>query len=321
MQWPPLPVLTLVGILTFATGCDKDADIAARDSAAGGGGSVAATDLSRRPDVLFFVFGDTADARIVPVALIGEKGPEPISLTTEGWHSFDSLYFAPGTELFAYRAGAGAGQAVITRAMWKGQDAPLYSIPGCRATIPLAGVSVRPQTRESFSIELLASTREMAQPQRPAVQPRVGDQVGLAAVRRAAVAAGIDTSSLDRRNFIIHSLATGAGSGPTVVASYLEGAGRRSQAAPSGTHLLVVSDTADAARSESYVHVGSGGPGTEYRRYVDRLDVDGDGVDELLLEGWRVTGEAFPLILKWSDGRWREAFRGRDSWCLDRRRR
>jgi hypothetical protein len=320
-----LPVLTLVGILTFAAGCDKDTDTSTGD-AAGAPGSAGTTDLSRRPDVLFFVFGDTADARIVPVALVGEKGPEPISLTAEGWHRFDSLYFAPGTELFAFRGGAPAGQAVITRAMWKGQDAPLYSIPGCRATIPLAGVSVRAQRGEGFSIELLAATRDMSQPQRPAVSLRPEDSVrlaavGLAAVRRAAGAAGIDTSSLDRRNFIIRPLATGGGAGPTIVASYLEGADRRSQSTPSGSHILIVSDTADAGRSESYVHIGSGGAGTEYRRYVDKIDLDGDGIDELLLEGWRVTGEAVPLILKWSDGRWSEAFRGRDSWCLDRRRR
>jgi hypothetical protein len=206
--------------------------------------------------------------------------------------------------------------------MWEGGGAPLYSLPGCRSTIPLASVSMRPQQRESFSLELLASTRELPQPEHPPSTAPFDSISARATLTRAALAAGIDTGALRVENFILHSVRTGATEGPTTVASYLESVARGAErgSRPS-SHVLVVSDSSDTGRVQTYLHVASGDAESEFRRFIDRIDLDGDGVDELLLEGWRLSGETYPLILKWSGNQWQEVFRGRDSWCLDRRRR
>jgi hypothetical protein len=55
----------------------------------------------------------------------------------------------------------------------------------------------------------------------------------------------------------------------------------------------------------------------EFRRLIDHADVTGDGVDELLLEGWANGGQSFLLFLHFVDGKWVEMARGETSWCAD----
>ena len=49
--------------------------------------------------------------------------------------------------------------------------------------------------------------------------------------------------------------------------------------------------------------------------------MNGDGVDEIVLEGWQFAGETFVSVLGYANGEWSEVFRGRSSWCLSRPKR
>jgi hypothetical protein len=55
----------------------------------------------------------------------------------------------------------------------------------------------------------------------------------------------------------------------------------------------------------------------EYRRLIDHLDLTGDGVDEIVLEGWHTGSDSFLVFLHYHDGHWREIARGATSWCGD----
>ena len=55
----------------------------------------------------------------------------------------------------------------------------------------------------------------------------------------------------------------------------------------------------------------------EFRRLIDHADITGDGVDELLLEGWENGGDSYLLFLRFTNGKWREMARGATSWCAD----
>jgi hypothetical protein len=50
---------------------------------------------------------------------------------------------------------------------------------------------------------------------------------------------------------------------------------------------------------------------------IDHADITGDGVDELLLEGWRNGGDSYLLFLRFTNGKWSEMARGGTSWCAD----
>jgi hypothetical protein len=78
---------------------------------------------------------------------------------------------------------------------------------------------------------------------------------------------------------------------------------------------------ATGAYHATYAHLLHGPLGTaSFRRYFDHLDLTGDGVEEIILEGWQYGGDTFLSVLGWKNGSWQEVFRSRPNWCLDERR-
>ena len=55
----------------------------------------------------------------------------------------------------------------------------------------------------------------------------------------------------------------------------------------------------------------------DFQRFVDHLDLAGDGTTELALEGWKFGGDTFLMFLQYKNGAWSELYRGRSNWCLD----
>ena len=83
--------------------------------------------------------------------------------------------------------------------------------------------------------------------------------------------------------------------------------------------MFALADDAGNGYQPTFRHTASGMVGSaEFRRYIDHLDLNGDGVDEIVLEGWQFAGETFVSVLGYSNGEWSEVFRGRASWCLSR---
>ena len=81
--------------------------------------------------------------------------------------------------------------------------------------------------------------------------------------------------------------------------------------------MFALADDAGGGYQPTFRHTASGVVGTaEFRRYIDHLDINGDGIDEIVLEGWQFAGETFVSVLGYANGEWSEVFRGRSSWCL-----
>ena len=83
--------------------------------------------------------------------------------------------------------------------------------------------------------------------------------------------------------------------------------------------MFALADEIGGSYAPTFRHSASGSVGSaEFRRYIDHLDLNGDGIDEIVLEGWQFAGETFVSVLSYSNGEWRESFRGRSSWCLSK---
>jgi hypothetical protein len=85
-------------------------------------------------------------------------------------------------------------------------------------------------------------------------------------------------------------------------------------------HLFIAADKPEGARdySPTYTHIVEGDAATnDFQRFVDHLDVAGDGTTELAIENWRFGGDTFLVFLQYKDQSWSEVFRGRSNWCLD----
>ncbi|MEJ7810044.1 MAG: hypothetical protein WKG32_06440 [Gemmatimonadaceae bacterium] len=267
---------------------------------------------TERRDVLFQVFGNRDNPRLLPIAYLAGFTLEPITLDSTGWRRFDATYLRGGQSYVTYRGGARRGSARVTRGMWETPDSPLYTLQGCRQLMPLATVAIAGERSPSVAVEMLASTAPLGR------SSPIGDvtttPTAIAANRQIA---GQPDVARDSRAL---SIMTGAHKTPTLVMWWIDSVATIGDSPTALTrHLFAIADQdAGGSYAPTFVHRAAGPlGGLEFRRYVDHLDLTGDGIDEIILEGWRFGGETYLSVLGYKDARWQEIFRSRSSWCLD----
>jgi hypothetical protein len=296
-------VVALATILTATTGCDKHAETAE---------VVHRTSLANRPNVVFLLFGDQNDPRLMPVVTTIEGQVAPVSLSAQGWRDFDHIYFRPGTSVSVYRDGRLDGEGKIRRGMWDAAG-PLYTLPGCHAVKPLAAVVPRLAGGGEVMLERIATSERLAPaPDRGPVPPSALDTARALALK-VSQHEGITRNARAGLDLAVFAIHTGATRAPTLIASYMERGGGI-QGRP--RHLFMLADSTANAYASTFVHT-AGDSLPEFRRYIDHADITGDGVDELLLEGWKNGGDSFLLFLRFTNGAWREMARGESTWCAD----
>lgn len=307
-------------ILVVVAGCDKTKSMLGlgRPAETGGPPPEARLDLSKRPNVLFQLFGERDDARMVPVAAVIDGMLKPIELTASGWREFDAMYTRSNKSYPLYRDGEAIGEVRVRRGMWERASEPLYTLPGCRLVTPLSAVSLKTEAHLSFTIEALSATSGVIVRAKQPLKPVKGlDARARQMAFTVARAAGIDTGALHPSAFHYVAINTGATKSPTLVASFLDP--ESSDRFGSISHVFALADDNGTGYQPTFKHTASGTVGTaEFRRYIDHLDVNGDGIDEIVLEGWQFAGETFVSVLGYANGEWSEVFRGRSSWCLSK---
>lgn len=315
--------LLVASILAIVAACDK-----AKEMAGGGARTAAAdspalppTNLAGKPDVLFQTFGEREDARILPIAVIVNGRLEPISLDAFGWQLLDSMYMRSGNKLPLYRNGRQAGTVTVRQGMWERED-PFYTLSSCRSVVPQASVSIETTQDIGYTVELMASTKAIGRPGADA-PPDVdlASREGRRLLSVAAADANIDAEALARLQITTTSASLDGSGRPAVIATALDKEGDADAGRSRVAHLFIVAE-ADAGGNYriTFSHAANGpASSAEYRRYIDHLDITGDGVDEIILEGWKTQGDTYLAILGRNEGVWSEIFRGRPSWCLDRK--
>lgn len=297
----------LAGILTATTGCDKHAETAE---------VVHRTSLANKPNVVFLLFGDRSDPRVLPVATTIEGQVAPVSLDAQAWRDFDNIYFKPGTPISLYRDGRADGNGEIRRGMWDATG-PLYKLPRCTASKPLAALVPRESESSEVMLERIATSDPLTLPmERGPARPSATDSARAVAFR-VSQREGITRNARASLDLAVSAINTGATGWPTLVASYMERGGGI-QGRP--RHLFVLADSGSGAYAPTFIHSADDSL-PEFRRFIDHADITGDGVDELLLEGWQNGGDSFLLFLRFTNGRWREMARGETSWCADAKKR
>lgn len=291
-----------------AGGCDKRATVPAAEARP--------TSLAGKPRVVYLMFGDRADPRLLPIATLADGTIAPISLSPDGWRGFDNLYFRAGAHIAAYQDGRSIGGATVRRGMWDG-SAPLYKLPHCRALRPLAAASLDAPDAPTGPVilELLATSDPLAVPplHRP-VSDAEGDSAR-ALADRVGQREGLSPHARGELELVSTAIRTGATDHPTLVASYSErglGALRRPR------HVFLIGDYDATTRGyvQSFVHVADDST-RDFRRYIDHADLTGSGTDVVVLEGWRNSGDSYLVFLRFGHGHWREVARGATSWCAD----
>ncbi len=307
-------------ILTVATGCDK------LKAAAGGSADAAdapvadALDLSQSPDILFQVFGERGDTRIIPLAALINGAIKPINLPPDGWRQFAAKYEKSGVAYTLYDNGRSVGSATVKQGMWENPASPLYKLPNCESLIPLATVHLNTKVDLGYTVDLLASSAALSPPAPGPVLPaseleRIAHELGY----RVGEGEGMSRKAVDNLEFRSFAVYTGATAAPTVIASFID-AGSEGADEAQTRHIFVIGDSKDGAGyAPTFSHAfAAATDNDEYRIYLNHLDLTGDGVQEILVEARHVGGGAAVAVLGYQNGGWVEVFRSRSGWCLDR---
>lgn len=315
-------VARIATILLVAAACDKARAAGRRDAKGPSVPAGAQLDLAAHPNLLFEVFGQANDPRMIPVAVLDGSGLKQIELTADGWKRLDALYLRPSKSYAVFEDGRAMGTAEVRRGMWQG-DSPLYALPGCQVLTPLADVKLDPSPPSSaFTVEYLAATAPLGHARAAKPMPTADvERIARAIAVKAATSVGIAAHTLDSLDFRAVAFQSGTGPWPTIVAAFIDPAAENpASTQATTTHLLVIADrdSTDTAYHATYTHRVQGPLSTSsFRRYFDHLDVNGDGVDEIFLEAWQFGGDAYLSVLAWKDGKWGQIYRTRPKWCLD----
>jgi len=279
------------------------------------------TKLDGKPPVLFQVFGKRSDPRVIPIAIRESGKLERIVLTGRGWREFDRLYTSSGDSLTLYQDGRRVGTAVVTQGMWEA-DSALYQLPGCQLALPLATVSLRGDVSGRATVELLASNGPFGRspdPEPVLMSPTQVEKTARNIALLVAARLSISPHTLDSLDFRAIAVPTGVPGRPTLVINYLDPAATDSSKNRTARQVLVLADQGQFGYGPTYWHFQRGrNPTPQFRRYVDHLDIDGDGQDEMILEAWNATRPgSFYIVLGRQNAMWEERYHGDPEWCLD----
>ena len=320
-------LVALATILMVATGCDKAKEFVRAGQTSGPPqlSPGEELDLNGRPDVLFEVFGESSDPRMVPIAAIVGGKMKPIRLSVAGWRKFDELYQRPGKTYSLYQSGIASGTVDVKRGMWSDTADALYALPGCATLTPMASVKVNGRLASDFTLEFLASTAAAMGKTRPgaAMNQDSVNRIARSISHEVAKSVGINEAKLDSLSFRAMAFYTGASASPTIIASFIDASAERpASISTRTTHLVVIADKDSSGKYHATFSHRINGPlaAAAFRRYFDHLDIDGDGVDEIVLQGWQFGGDTFLSVLGWREHKWQEIYRTRANWCLDERR-
>jgi hypothetical protein len=114
---------------------------------------VPALDLSTKPQLLFQLFGERDDPRLLPLFAVVDGAIRPIGLTPSGWKELDSIYFAAGTRYGIYRDDIEFGEVEVSAAR------PNVPLPGCKILKPIAAARLTfKEPRSDQTVEFIASS-------------------------------------------------------------------------------------------------------------------------------------------------------------------
>ncbi len=304
----------IASILILLSACDKATEQAPSSD-------TPTITVSDSATVLFQVFGDREELKAAPIALVEAGRLTALTLDEAGWRHLDSVFFAMGRQMPIYRFGTQVGMVEVVRGMWPTDSAPLYQLAGCRNVVPQALLRFRTTGAATQNLEFLAASTALRQPPEGRAVPTDAEARARRITDTTAAGRGVGAEELRRLDFIARWMRTGAGTnGLTLMGNYVDPeAGDAGPGAGVSASVFVLAEDSARTMVASYVHTSSGESRTvEFQRLVNHADLDGDGVDEIILEAWRYADVPELVVLKRDGARWAEAFRVSENWCLDR---
>jgi hypothetical protein len=275
--------------------------------------------LDERPTLLFRVIPDASGALTIPIASMGPEGIRGLSLSDRAWRRVDREHMQAGRSLAALRGGRVTDSLRMFRGMWQPGAAPLDSL-SCPVVVPVGralrtGLATDPLgafatngPRPPLADERLRSAGEVER-----ALANVGTLV--------APSSGIPPGQLGRYRRRITQVPTGINGSSTLVVEYNDPTPLPDSIPAFGERprqFIVVLDQGNFGVRPTYAFSTVGAGRTPPRQlFLDYLDVDDDGVPELLF-GLEEPGPfaAYTSVLRYENDAWREVYRFNGNRCV-----
>jgi len=321
MTAPPLRLrllhcLGLAAAVFSATSCSKERIKQALNVPTGGDPTWEAdsTLLASKPEVLFRVLQTKNGAEVVPLATIGKGGFRELHMYNRGWRAFDLDYLHSGHTLTQYRDGRSLGSIPTKRGMWLDGGEPFDSIPGCQILLPSATVGL------AEKVQLVTSgTRPPLKPAASVSEREIQEALSRIPTLVAPLK-GIPGAMLPKYSRVIHQINNGSGGRPTIIITYddpeiVPDSLIRDLSRP--RQLIVFLDYGVYGYKTTYVYSTLGNRTSPPRlRYLDYLDLDDDGVPEVLFGISIAQYPLYTVVLHRQVDEWKELARYNHSRCF-----
>jgi hypothetical protein len=275
--------------------------------------------LASEPEVLFRVLPDAGGAYVVPMASIGPQGLRALKFTQRGWRRLDADYLVAGKSLTLYRNGVAAEPMRMFRGMWQPGTGPIDTL-NCPVVVPIARAIV--SNAGGFgSIPPFATSGT-----RPPL--KYGPTLDQAAINTAlsnigtlvAPSSGIPPGQLSRYERQVHQIPSGVNGSSSLVVEYNDPTPLPDTLKPYGERprqMIVILDKGTYGFKPGYSFSTLGGRNAAPKlEYLDFLDVDDDGVPEIMLGlKERQLAPLYTIVLRYENDAWRELFRYTGNRC------
>jgi hypothetical protein len=275
--------------------------------------------LDTRPALLFRVIPDASGALTIPIASLGPEGIQGLSLSAQGWRRLDREYMQAGLSLGVLRDGQVSDSMRMFRGMWQAGAAPLDSL-SCPVVVPVGRA-----LKTGLASDPLGAFATNA-PRPPLANPRVlpNDEVERALANVGTLVApssGIPPGQLTRYNRRVTQVPTGINGSNTLVVEYNDPTPLPDSIPAFGERprqFIVVLDRGNFGVRPTYSFSTVGSSRSARKQvFLDYLDVDGDGVPELLF-GLEDPGPfvSYTSVLRYENESWRETYRFNGNRCV-----
>lgn len=313
-------MLLSLGVLLFAAACgeggqprlfggDSGPSRWERDSAF----------LATRPTLLFRVIPNASGALTIPIASIGSGGITGLSLSAEAWRQVDETYMRSGQTLAVLRGSRVVDSMRMFRGMWQPGAAPLDSL-SCPVVVPVGRALKTGLASEALGAFATNGVRPPLKTERLMSADEINGALSNIGTL-VAPSSGIPPGQLARYNRRITQVPTGINGGNTLVVEYNDPTPLPDSIPAFGERprqFIVVLDRGNFGVRPTFSFSTVGSLRSPRKQvFLDYLDVDDDGVPELLF-GLEDPGPfvAYTSVLRYQNDSWRETYRFDGNRCV-----